>query len=205
MKLRKFNPKWEMLKLRMKQNKSKYITYGSLLISIIVLIIGIMFFSYSKYTTTHVFPLINATVGDFSKNDIGIVAYYLDGTVITHRVVENRFVEGVYVTKGDANDREDFTNARYHDLVGIVKYHIPLLGNYLMIYSNPITKFYLILVALIGVMLNVLASRMRAWQEEKFRRQVEQWEKRQVAKRKAELEEIRKQNSQHSSYNSSKS
>ena len=133
-----------------------------------------------------------------------IIAYYVDGTVITHRVVENRIIGGEFITKGDANEMEDFTNARYSDLVGVVKYHIPVLGNYLMIYSQQITKLYLMLLALCGVMLNILAGRMRAWQEEKFRRQVEQWEKHQAAKRKAELEEIRKQNSQYSSYGGSK-
>ena len=122
-----------------------------------------------------------------------IIAYYVDAAVVTHRVVENRFVEGVFVTKGDANDMEDIGNTRYRDFIGVVKYHFPFLGNYLMIYSNPITKIYLMILAFCGVMFNILAGRMRRRAEEKFREQVERWERRQAARSKAELEQIRKQ------------
>ena len=82
---------------------------------------------------------------------------------------------------------------RYADLVGVVKYHIPVLGNYLMVYSNPITKYYLLAIAFCGVMFNMLAGVFRRRAEERFRIQVERWEKRQAARGKAELEEIRKQ------------
>ena len=122
-----------------------------------------------------------------------IIAFYVDATVVTHRVVENRFVEGEFVTKGDANELEDFNNPRYSDLVGVVKYHFPYLGNFLMIYSHPVTKVYLMVLAFCGVMFNILAGRMRAHAEEKFREQVEQWERRQAARSRAELEQIRKQ------------
>lgn len=122
-----------------------------------------------------------------------IIAFYVDAVVVTHRVVENRFVEGEFVTKGDANEMEDFSNARYRDLVGVVKYHFPYLGNYLMIYSHQLTKVYLMVLAFCGVMFNVLAGRMRVRSQEKFREQVEQWERRQAARNKAEIEQIRKQ------------
>lgn len=123
-----------------------------------------------------------------------IIAFYVDAVVVTHRVVENRFVEGEFVTKGDANEMADFSNARYRDLVGVVKYHFPYLGNYLMIYSHQLTKVYLMVLAFCGVLFNVLAGRMRVRSQEKFREQVEQWERRQAARNKAEIEQIRKQN-----------
>ena len=122
-----------------------------------------------------------------------IIAFYVDAVVVTHRVVENRFVEGEFVTKGDANEMEDFSNAHYRDLVGVVKYHFPYLGNYLMIYSNQITKVYLMVLAFCGVMFNILAGQMRRRSEEKFREQVERWERRQAERNRAELEQIRKQ------------
>ena len=122
-----------------------------------------------------------------------IIAFYVDATVVTHRVVENRFVEGEFVTKGDANEMEDFSNTKYRDLVGVVKYHFPYLGNYLMIYSNPITKIYLMVLAFCGVMFNILAGRMRIRAEEKFREEVERWERRQAARSRAEIAQIRKQ------------
>ena len=123
-----------------------------------------------------------------------IIAYHSDSTVITHRVVENRFVEGEFVTKGDANEREDFINTRYADLVGMVKYHIPYLGNYLMIYSKPITKIYLMLFAFCGVMFNILAGQLRRKAEDRFREQVERWERRQAARSREEMEEYRRRN-----------
>lgn len=121
-----------------------------------------------------------------------IIAYYVDGTVITHRVVENRFVEGEFVTKGDANDMEDISNTHYSDLVGIVKYHIPVLGDYLMVYSNQLTKVYLLTLACCGVLFNMLAGRMRRRQEERFQEELERWERYQAAKRKEELESFRR-------------
>ena len=121
-----------------------------------------------------------------------IIAYYVDGTVITHRVVENRFVEGEFVTKGDANDMEDFSNTHYSDLVGVVKYHIPVLGDYLMVYSNQLTKVYLLTLAFCGVMFNMLAGRMRRRQEERFQEELERWERYQAAKRKEELGSFRR-------------
>ena len=121
-----------------------------------------------------------------------IIAYYVDGTVITHRVVENRFVEGEFVTKGDANDMEDISNTHYSDLVGVVKYHIPVLGDYLMVYSNQLTKVYLLTLAFCGVLFNMLAGRMRRRQEERFQEELERWERYQAAKRKEELESFRR-------------
>lgn len=121
-----------------------------------------------------------------------IIAFYKEGTVVTHRVTENRVVTGVFITKGDANEKEDINPVQYSELIGRVKYHFPYLGNYLMVYSNQITKVYLIVLAFCGVMFNVLAGRMRAHAEEKFREQVERWERRQTARNKAELEQIRK-------------
>ncbi|MBQ7437403.1 MAG: signal peptidase I [Oscillospiraceae bacterium] len=122
-----------------------------------------------------------------------IIAFYSGGSVITHRAVENYLFEGKISTKGDANPRVDFNDVPYADVIGVVKYHFPYLGNYLMIYSHQLTKVYLIVLAFCGVMFNVLAGRMRAHSEEKFRVQVEQWERRQAARSRAEMEQIRKQ------------
>ena len=122
-----------------------------------------------------------------------IIAFYKDGTVVTHRVTDNRVVTGVFITKGDANEKEDISPVQYSELIGRVKHHFPILGNYLMIYSNQITKIYLIVLAFCGVMFNILAGRMRIRAEEKFREEVERWERRQAARSRAEIAQIRKQ------------
>ena len=88
---------------------------------------------------------------------------------------------------------QDFSDVNYSDFIGRVKYHFPFLGNYLMIYSNHITKIYLMVLAFCGVMFNILAGQMRRRAEEKFREEVERWERRQAARSRAELEKIRKQ------------
>ena len=61
------------------------------------------------------------------------IMFDLNGTTVTHRVVSNDPSERSVVTKGDANDMEDISNTHYSDLVGVVKYHIPVLGDYLMV------------------------------------------------------------------------
>jgi hypothetical protein len=43
-------------------------------------------------------------------------------------------------------------------------------------------------------MFNILAGQMRRRSEEKFREQVERWERRQAERNRAEMEQIRKQN-----------
>ena len=50
------------------------------------------------------------------------------GALITHRVVENRTLMGEFVTKGDANEKEDPNPVSYDQLRGQVVYSIPYLG-----------------------------------------------------------------------------
>lgn len=119
-----------------------------------------------------------------------IIAYNVDGSVITHRVVENHFVEGEYVTKGDANEKEDFSNVSYRDLIGRVKYHFPVIGHYLMLYSRQVTKVYLLGLAACGVMFNMLAGSIRKKNEEKFRRQLEKYDKRREVRLREKVDEV---------------
>ena len=119
-----------------------------------------------------------------------IIAYNVDGSVITHRVVENHFVEGEYVTKGDANEKEDFSNVSYRDLIGRVKYHFPVIGHYLMLYSQQVTKVYLLGLAACGVMFNMLAGSIRKKNEERFRRQLEKYDKRREIRLREKVDEV---------------
>ena len=77
--MKKFNPKLEKLKLKVKQNKDKIIKTSTLFICLIGLIVGIMYFSHAKYTTSHSWTIVNAKVGEFSKGDVGIIGYVIDG------------------------------------------------------------------------------------------------------------------------------
>lgn len=60
-----------------------------------------------------------------------VVAYFSavePGTVVTHRVVENRADEGCLVTKGDANEDVDMLSVKYSQLIGRVRTSVPFYG-----------------------------------------------------------------------------
>ncbi len=95
-----------------------------------------------------------------------IIAFRSEGTVITHRVLRNRMVEGEFVTKGDANAAADMNTVLYEELIGRVKYHIPVLGSLMALWTSTLGKLYALCVAACGVMLNMLASRLREREEE---------------------------------------
>ena len=90
-----------------------------------------------------------------------VIAFYSGGSVITHRVVVNRIVEGEFVTKGDANASEDLNTVPYANLVGRVEYHFPVIGQWMTVYTSMLGKIYIICFAACGAMLNMLAGRLR--------------------------------------------
>lgn len=59
-----------------------------------------------------------------------VVSYVLNerGTISTHRVVEHDSENRIFITKGDANDSNDPKPLVYENVVGVVKFSIPLLG-----------------------------------------------------------------------------
>lgn len=91
-----------------------------------------------------------------------IIAFHSGDSVITHRVVTNYIIEGEFTTKGDVNEVEDEGRVDYDELIGKVERHYPYLGEFLLVYSTGVGKFYIILFAACGAMLNILASRLRA-------------------------------------------
>ncbi len=60
-----------------------------------------------------------------------VIAFYSSvdaGSVITHRVVENRVVSGEFITKGDANEKEDMLPVPYGNLIGRAVFTLPGAG-----------------------------------------------------------------------------
>lgn len=90
-----------------------------------------------------------------------VIAFVRDGSVITHRVEENRYVEGELVTKGDANQKEDMMPVAYEDLVGKAVYHIPMLGFLMTLIASTTGKIYAAIFAACGVMFHMLAGVLR--------------------------------------------
>ena len=113
--------------------------------------------------------------------DGDVIAFRSGMTVVTHRVVENRFVVGQFITKGDANVGEDFDAVNYADLIGRVDYHFPIVGSLMELYTSSVGKMYVLAFAACGVMFNILAGRLRDRQREKLRKRLEADMKRQTS------------------------
>ncbi len=90
-----------------------------------------------------------------------IIAYRDGDDIITHRVTTNRTSLGEFVTKGDANDMKDPNPVPYDAVIGRVVKHVDGMSAIMSIYASAAGKVYLLLIAACGVMLNVLAKRMR--------------------------------------------
>ena len=100
-----------------------------------------------------------ADPGDIEEKEV--IVFWSGSSVVTHRVVQNRMVEGEFVTKGDANAAEDMRAVPYSELIGRVAYHFPWAGRLMTLYTSKIGKVYVILTAACGVMLNMLAGCLR--------------------------------------------
>ena len=91
-----------------------------------------------------------------------VVAFYKsEGDVVTHRVVDNHTVERELITKGDANEINDFEPVPYENLIGRVERHVPVVGRFMSLLAGTVGKLYLLCLAACGVMFNILASRLR--------------------------------------------
>ena len=91
-----------------------------------------------------------------------IIAFQSGESIIAHRVMENKMVEGEFITKGDANAEEDMQPVAYGQLVGRVARHYPMVGVMMEIYTSQVGQAYVICFAACGAMFNVLAGRIRA-------------------------------------------
>lgn len=95
-----------------------------------------------------------------------IAALTSDDSVGFFRVVENNTEEGEFITKGDFYEEVDEEPARYENVFGLVERHYPLLGDIMTITSSTAGRINLIVFAICGVLLNVLAWRLRRSQED---------------------------------------
>ncbi len=90
-----------------------------------------------------------------------VIAFYSGDAVVIHRVVENRLVEGEFVTKGDANRSTDIENPSYDSVLGTVAYHAPFLGNLSALYTSVVGKVYALGLAVVALMFYALGSRLK--------------------------------------------
>lgn len=90
-----------------------------------------------------------------------VIAFWRNDSVVAHRVVENDALASELVTKGDANAKEDVSPVPYHDVIGIVTRHTPVLGGLLGIYTSGSGRMYAVAVAAAGALLNMAGARLR--------------------------------------------
>ena len=90
-----------------------------------------------------------------------IIAFYRNGSIITHRAVSNNIVEGKITTKGDANNVEDMAPVTYKEVIGRVKFHVPILGDLSSHLTSSFGKIYLLALIILGLLLHLLAVRLR--------------------------------------------
>ena len=76
--LHKFDSKKEIKKLDFKKNKAKYIKISTICISFLVVIISIIYFTYSKFTLTDTFKTAESTVDAFMAADY-VLDFYISG------------------------------------------------------------------------------------------------------------------------------
>ncbi len=91
-----------------------------------------------------------------------VIAFMRNDTVVSHRVEENRYVEGEFITKGDANSEEDTVPVPYDSLVGKSVYHLPVLGTLMTMLAGDVGKLYALAFAACGVMFHMLAAILRS-------------------------------------------
>lgn len=90
-----------------------------------------------------------------------IITFYSNGTVVTHRVTENNHFAGLLKTKGDANEGNDLYDTPYKDVVGIVKYHFPLLGMLGEYFSTSSGKLLIVELIICSFLLHIVANKVK--------------------------------------------
>lgn len=101
-----------------------------------------------------------------------IIAFYGSGelytaSIITHRVLENRVVMGEFITKGDANEREDQYPVPYENVIGKTVYAIHGAGIAAEIFTSMTGKLLAGCAIGAAMLLHGLAA---FWEQYKNRR-----------------------------------
>lgn len=116
-------------------------------------------FGYSQYIVTS-----GSMEPEFSAGDMVLVksedAYNLgdivtftdaDGSVVTHRITGS--VEGMFITKGDANNIEDADLLAPENIIGKLQLVLPQVGNAMLFLRTPLGILCLLAVGLLIIKL----------------------------------------------------
>ena len=92
-----------------------------------------------------------------------IIAFYHNGTVVCHRIVLNNYFEEKITTKGDANQNVDIEDVEYNEVIGVIKYHYPLLGTLGSYFSTASGKLLLAELIVCATLLFVVSDKVKLW------------------------------------------
>lgn len=110
------------------------------IIIIIFLVSGNFKYSISAIASDSMYPylkkgdaIILEKVDEKNQDELkkgDVVAFEQDGKIVTHRILSIELLDGVeYITtKGDNNSTKDIQKKTKDDIIGIVRYRIPLIG-----------------------------------------------------------------------------
>ena len=93
--------------------------------------------------------------------DGDVIAFYGghdSNAIITHRVVKNRVVMGEFITKGDANEKEDMNPIPYSNFLGRVELSMPVVGELAQMLTSMEGKIAAASMIGLSVILQLLAA-----------------------------------------------
>mgnify|MGYP002649692459 CR=1 FL=1 len=85
-----------------------------------------------------------------------VITYRIDNSQVTHRVIDQK--NGVYVTKGDANEGEDATPVTKEQIVGTVVLSIPYLGYVASYLHKKYALFFIAALFVLHVLMDMICD-----------------------------------------------
>ena len=129
---------------KMKKQITKVLDLASTIFTVIVFVLSILlvatrFIGLTPYSVTSGSMEPNILKGslvyvkeieieDIKENMVITYIANESNHVVTHRVININSQEQELTTKGDSNEYEDTFKVKYPNVLGTVKYHLPLLG-----------------------------------------------------------------------------
>lgn len=99
-------------------------------------------------------------IDPYEVKEDDVITFYSNATVVSHRVVRNNTIEGKFTTKGDANENVDMNDVRYNDLIGIMRYHLPLMGAVGAYISTWTGKLLIGIMIICAILLYAVSARI---------------------------------------------
>lgn len=109
---------------------------------------------------------------DIQKGDVISFALNSRGTVATHRVVEVDKENKLFTVKGDANQANDANPVSYENVIGVVKFSVPMMGYILGFVITTSGKIIAGTVIIAAVILILLFSKSEEQEEKKKKKYV---------------------------------